>query len=79
MPSPASNTPSVLLDFEPLTVYWEDSPDRRRVVRRGCKICKGDISDPAIVSPSGVAHESEGYGITICGKDATRFDWWWRL
>lgn len=55
--------PTSVLDLEPLTVYWEDFPDRKRVVKRGCKVCGGDISTPMIVSPSGVAHESEGYGI----------------
>lgn len=66
------------VDLEPLIVHWEEDPERTRKVVSMCKICKGDISDPMIVSPTGKAHESEGYGITICGKDATRKDWWWR-
>jgi len=68
-----------MISLEPMVVFWESDPERSRIVRRACKICQGDISDPAIVSPRGVAHESEGYGITICGKDATRPDWWWKL
>lgn len=78
--SGVSNTPSVL-DLEPLVVWWEEEPERTRKVVRGCKVCGGDISEPLIVSPSGVAHESSGVndGTTDCGKDATGADWWWRL
>lgn len=66
-------------ELEPLVVWFEGHPEETRKVLRGCKICGGDISDPAIVSVAGVAHESEGYGITVCGKDATGPEWWWRV
>jgi len=78
MDGQASSQPSVL-DLEPMTVYWEEEPERSRKVTRGCKVCGGDISHPMIVSPSGMAHESEGYGVTVCGRDATGPEWWWRV
>jgi len=32
-----------------------------------------------VVSPKGVAHIGEDYGMTACGIDATDEKWWWRL
>ena len=32
-----------------------------------------------LVSPRGVVHESEDYGMTACGRDATGPKWWWAL
>lgn len=66
-------------------VYWEEEPERERVVLRGCPVCGrrehpiNDLSDVMIVSPRGVAHHSDGWGVTICGRDATGENWWWRL
>lgn len=62
------------------TVYWEDMAKSREVVRF-CPVCRpegGTIDDVMIVSRVGVAHESGGYGVTDCGKDATGEHWWWR-
>jgi hypothetical protein len=83
--SEASNTASDPLGTasEPLgTVYWEGEPARERMVRRWCLICRpegGSINDVQIISRVGVAHESAGYGVTDCGRDATGENWWWAL
>lgn len=61
-----------------MKVIYEETGEEREVVR-ACKVCRADIGDPVIVSKNGVAHESEGYGMTCCGKDATGPNWWWRL
>jgi len=64
------------------TVYWEEEPGRTREVVDFCRICfRGNrvgLDQVWIVSPQGLAHESDGYGVTVCGKDGTGPDWWWR-
>jgi hypothetical protein len=65
------------------TVYWEEEPDRRRKVLSCCRVCFGGrrvgLDQVMCVSPQGVAHESDDYGVTVCGKDGTGTDWWWRV
>ena len=52
-------------------------------VRRGCQLCGVTTQDIAscyvVVSPSGLAHHGEDFGVTQCGKDATGDGWWWPL
>lgn len=54
-----------------------DGDDRmigQREVKRACVTCDRsdeiDLSSPPILSPSGVAHHSDGYARTFCGHDA---------
>lgn len=35
--------------------------------------------DWQVVSPKGVGHIGQDYGVTACGVDATGDRWWWRL
>ena len=58
-------------------VVFADTGEQRQVVH-GCKTCKADPENPMIVSVHGVAHESDGWGVTRCGVDATGEKWWWR-
>jgi hypothetical protein len=64
-------------DTERRVVHFEDT-GKEREVKRACKTCGADIDEPMIVSRLGVAHESSGYGMTVCGQDATGDSWWWR-
>lgn len=64
-------------------VVFEETGERREV-KGGCFVCKVTPEDvrafSVIVSPTGIAHHSrDGYGDTVCGKDATRNGWWWPL
>ena len=81
---------SLWLDRGPLgTVYWEDEPEKERVVARVCRRCQErawegrivEFSDVMIVGPRGVAHIQSDVDETktVCGSDATGKDWWWRL
>lgn len=69
-------------DLRGPTIWWEEDPSRTRIVRRCCKVCDRqwpiDITEPQVVSASGVAHHAEG-DTTLCGKRATSNDWWWSL
>jgi hypothetical protein len=71
-----------LVELQIGTVYWEGSDKSRRVVG-ACRTCYPAnwpaIEDVMLVSPTGLAHHSEGDGVTCCGRDATGPDWWWRL
>ena len=64
------------------TVYFTDTGDEL-VVTAACKVCKLTQADLAstpfdlVVSPRGMAHLTDEYGDTDCGKDATRVGWWW--
>jgi hypothetical protein len=63
------------------TVYFLDSGDQLHI-HRGCKVCGVSQQEiekyEIVVSPRGIAHHSDEYGDTDCGKDATRDGWWWR-
>jgi hypothetical protein len=71
---------------EPIEVFWEDDPEKKRAVLGLCQRCKAtrevqwNGGDFHIVSPMGTAHwgaeHNEGY--TACGIDATGENWWWR-
>ena len=63
--------------------HGEVALDELRVVKTCSRCYPGgeqvpDI-EPRLVSPSGVVHESTGYGVTDCGHDATGDGWWWAL
>jgi hypothetical protein len=64
------------------TIHFTDSGETREVTR-ACKVCgltQEDLDDSPfqlVVSPQGVAHYTDCYGKTECGKDATRDGWWW--
>lgn len=70
-------------------VFWEDDPELKREVLRGCARCLRtwyghvltDLADVMIVSPSGIGHIQnwDGDERTACGIDATGTDWWWRV
>lgn len=75
-------------------VYWEDDPERERVIRRLCRRCQASVDkwtlekmeskkDVDCVSPKGIGHAGglawHTDGQTACGIDATGDDWWWRL
>lgn len=88
--STASNTPTVPNGGSaPIgVVRWvEGEPHeigKEREVVRECRRCFAGppaLSEVYIVSPAGVAHQSDwdGTGHTACGHDATRLEWWWRL
>ena len=70
---------------KPIWVYLEESCDRREVkkpCRGACRLAERDLlAQPfqLVVSPSGVAHLTNEYGDTDCGKDATRDGWWWPM
>jgi hypothetical protein len=63
------------------TVYFLDSGARLEI-RSGCKVCgvaqEHIETHDIVVSPGGIAHYTDEYGDTGCGKDATRNGWWWR-
>jgi hypothetical protein len=66
-----------------MIVTFEETGETREV-KGLCLVCfpyphvmGGD--DYEIVSPQGLAHAGGEFGITDCGKDATRTNWWWRL
>ena len=68
---------------EPLKfVYFEETGERRGVLR-GCLLCgvteENIRANEFILSPSGVAHSTDGYENTTCGKDGTGEKWWWPL
>lgn len=68
-----------MTDLEGMDVVFTETGETRRVTG-WCKVCYpegGYPHDPVIVSKSGICHESEGYGVTDCGKDATGPNWWW--
>jgi hypothetical protein len=55
-------------------------------IRSYCRRCartwpptSDDGDEFFIVSPTGIAHVGEDYGMTACGIDATGETWWWRL
>lgn len=65
------------------TVIFEETGEQREVVGF-CKRCARTYlylreDQWGIVSPSGVAHIGEDYGMTACGIDATGERWWWEL
>jgi hypothetical protein len=61
-------------------VTFEETGEER-IVKRGCVRCfpdgKIDQDFQFVVSPTGIAHMGEDYGITYCGIDATGKKWWW--
>jgi hypothetical protein len=69
------------------TVYWEDDPTRTREVKGICVTCQRRMyreygiylrpNSVVLVSPSGLGH-ADDHEMTLCGKDATGPDWWWR-
>lgn len=64
-------------------VWWEEDPTKTRTVVGACKVCSKDwadweLRDPMLVSPSGLIHHADE-GVTVCGKDATGPEWWWRV
>ena len=70
------------------TVYWEESTKEREVTHV-CSRCQErarygritDLGDVSIVGPRGVAHIQHEWNLerTLCGRNATGTDWWWRL
>ena len=59
-------------------VYWEDESRPPRAVIGYCSACKtkpGELVQ--LVSPRGFAHHADG-DTTLCGRNATGDDWWWR-
>lgn len=52
-------------------------------VRQSCAVCRVTLREiydgNCIVSPSNIAHRSNGYESTFCGHDATGDNWWWPL
>lgn len=68
--------------WTPVRVTWLDEPGRERIVAQACSTCLPDGELPlyvAVVSPDGVAHESQRGDTTDCGHDCTGDDWWHRL
>jgi hypothetical protein len=66
-------------------VWWDEEPEKKRIVTRYCKSCqRGDTRDlnhihfVDIVSPQGIGHKFGPNEFTACGKDATGEEWWWR-
>lgn len=70
--------------------YADEIPLSDVKVTRVCETCayiarwdksipRLSVSDPPLVSPTGLVHHGTDYGMTACGKDATGPKWWWRL
>jgi hypothetical protein len=52
-------------------------------VKSHCKRCRKTLwgATPwagGVISPSGIEHIAEDYGMTACGIDAKGDNWWWR-
>jgi hypothetical protein len=61
------------------TAVFTETGERRKIKSR-CRVCypPGTTDDQqGCVSANGVEHVGTLYGMTFCGKDATRHDWWW--
>ena len=64
------------------TVFFEETGEEREVVHRClvCRVSEEDVlANEFILSPSGVAHRTNGFEDTACGHDATGDGWWWPL
>jgi hypothetical protein len=53
-------------------------PEIKSYCRR-CTRSRYYEDDYGVISPKGIAHIDEDYGMTACGIDATGEKWWWRL
>lgn len=55
----------------------------RPSIRKLCSVCNVTDADVAsgyvVVSPTGIAHHGDDYGVTVCRIDATGPRWWWPL
>jgi len=63
------------------TVVFEETGEERSVVKycaRCARMWEGG-EEVEVVSPAGVAHCGNDYGLTLCGIDATGAGWWHRL
>jgi hypothetical protein len=60
-------------------VEFEETGETRSVLR-DCARCFAapEVYGQAVLSPTGIAHIAV-YETTICGHDATRENWWWKL